>query len=109
MVYRAPGEPNGYFRTAIGKSVIQKGEIQVWRFQALSKQAKLIIGIIDTDNVTKRDVVGLFFDDKLHGYGISTYLGCKYHSWSLHGITNNNDGWYQYDWADQFKIRKNEV
>ena len=94
------------YMTAIGQNVIQKGQKQEWKFRLLSRQNELVIGIIDNENITNRvrDVIGVYYDDELHGYGISTYSGNKYHNFN-----HNGAGRQSFKYATQFTIKKNDV
>ena len=97
---------NNSYMAAIGQSIIQKGQKQDWKMKLLSSQNQLVIGIIDDINITTRprDAIGLYFDDELHGYGISTVTSNKYHSYNEIGT-----GRQIFKYATQFKIKKDDV
>ena len=98
------------YKTAIGRALIQKGQIQDWRFRVLSDSSppKVIVGIIDNDNIANRDVIGSFYDDEVHGYGVSFSRKRKLHDRTNKNTYDDNKGSYEFLYASQFTLKKGD-
>ena len=99
------GYSGNWKSTAIGQKIIAKGDTQKWKLQAMSDDPWLTIGIIEDDNVSKREDIGQLYSNQLHGYGISTNRGLKYHDFT----TAPFRGARYFRWADLMNIKQNDV
>ena len=84
--------------SALGTDIIEKGQTQTWKFKILSNDPSFVIGIIDNNNISLREVIGRFYYKELNGYALSTSSGLKYH-----GATIGE----RFEYAQQFKIELN--
>ena len=91
--------PKSYL-TAVGDGIIIKGQKQVWKMKLVSTDNTLVVGIVDSETIFLRDVIGQFYDKKLGGYGISTYTGAKYHNYEY----PYTEGTEKFPYAQQFKL-----
>eukprot|EP01084_Bolivina_argentea_P073621 133587_1 len=92
------------YATAIGNTVIAKGQKYLWKFQMLTeaRNTDILIGIIDTNMFKQNDEVDDFTNASWKGYGLYLYSMLKYHA-----SQNEHDGTFYY--GEQFNYSNNDI
>ena len=86
--------------TAIGNTVIEKGEIYQWKFKThgpLFRLTEIILGVIENDMIDSNKAIDDFTRELWNGWGLWIRAMYRYHA------SDFNDGIYWY--AKQFKFK----